>query len=78
MMKNFLPIIQMMRGKDPQSILNSMLKNSPMNNNPFVAQLIGYAKQGDTDSLVNLANNYFSSHGADMNKEFNEFMSMLK
>lgn len=78
MIKNFLPIIQAMRGKDPQTILSTMLKNSPMNNNPFMAQLIGYAKAGDTNSLVNLANSYFSSQGVNMSQELSEFMSMLK
>lgn len=78
MIENFAPIIQAMKGKNPQAILMDMMKNSPMNSNPMFVQLINYAKAGDNNGLLNFANSYFSQRGIDINKEFNTLMSMLK
>ena len=78
MMENFAPIIQAIKGKNPQQLVMQMLGRQPINN-PLVAQLINCAKSGDNTTMLNLANNYFSQRGIniDINKEFQAFMSML-
>ena len=79
MMENLMPIVQAMKGKDPQQILMQMIGNKPITN-PLIAQMINCAKNGDNANMLNLASNYFTSQGLniDINKEFQTFMSMLK
>lgn len=79
MMENLVPIVQAMKGKDPQQILMQMIGNKPITN-PLIVQMINCAKSGDNTNMLNLASNYFTSQGLniDINKEFQTFMSMLK
>lgn len=79
MMENFAPIIQAMKGKNPQDILTTMTRNMPINN-PFISQLINMAKMGNNQDMFNLATNYFNQNGIniDIKKEFQTFLSMLK
>lgn len=79
MIERFAPIIQTMRGKNPETIVMNMIKSQRINN-PFVAQLISYAKAGDNQSMLNLASNYFTQQGVNINlsQELQALMSMLK
>lgn len=79
MIENMAPIIQAMKGQNPQQILMQMIGNQPITN-PLVAQMINCAKTGDQNSMLNLASNYFTSQGLniDINKEFQTFMNMIK
>lgn len=79
MMENFAPMIQAMKGKNPQEVLMQMIGNQPIKN-PLIAQMINCAKTGDNTTMLNLASNYFTSQGfnIDINKEFQTFMQMLK
>ena len=77
MMNNLAQIAQLVRGRDPQSIVMEMVKNQKIND-PSIAQLIQFAQKGDTNSLVNLANTLFKQKGLDLNQELNSFMSLMK
>ena len=77
MMNNLTQIAQLVRGRDPQSVVMEMVKNR-MINDPNINQLIQFAQKGDTNSLVNLANTLFKQNGLDLNQEFNSFMSLMK
>lgn len=79
MMEQFAPIIQAIKGKNPEQLVMQMLGNQPIKN-PLLAQMINCAKSGDNNMMFNLASNYFSQQGVniDLNKEFQTFMSMLK
>ena len=70
MMNNLTQIAQLVRGRDPQSVVMEMVKNR-MINDPNINQLIQFAQKGDTNSLVNLANTLFKQNGLDLNQEFN-------
>lgn len=79
MIERFAPIIQTMRGKNPETIVMNMLKNQKINN-PFIAQLVSCAKSGDSQNMLNLASNYFTQQGVniDLSQELQALMSMLK
>lgn len=70
-------IAQLMRDRNPQEVVMAMIKNSNIND-PMVTQLVNFAQSGDTNSLVNLANNFFQQRGLNMDQEFNNFISLLK
>lgn len=77
MMNNLAQIAQLVRGRDPQSIVLDMVKNQKIND-PNISQLIQFAQKGDENSLVNLATTLFKQQGLDLNQEFNNFMSLMK
>lgn len=77
MINNLAQIVQLVKGRDPQTTAMSIIKNSNIND-PTISQLIAFAQSGDMNSVVNLANTYFAEKGIDFNTEFNTFMSMLK
>lgn len=79
MMEQFAPIIQAMKGKNPEQLVMQMIGNQPINN-PFLAQMINCAKNGDNNNMLNLASNYFTQRGinVDLTKEYQALMSMLK
>ena len=58
MMNNLAQIAQLVRGRDPQSVVMDMIKNQKIND-PNISQLIKYAQSGDTNNLVNLADALF-------------------
>ena len=78
-MENFAPVVQAMKGKNPQDILMTMARNMPVNN-PLISQLINMAKTGNNQDMFNLASSYFNQNGIniDIKKEFQTFLSMLK
>lgn len=77
MMNNLSQIAQLVRGRDPQSVVMDMVKNQKIND-PNISQLIKYAQSGDTNNLVNLADTLFKQQGLDLNQEFQSFMSLMK
>lgn len=79
MMEQFAPIIQAMKGKNPEQLVMQMIGNQPINN-PLLAQMINCAKNGDNNNMLNLASNYFTQRGinVDLTKEYQALMSMLK
>lgn len=77
MMKDIATLASLMRGRDPKNVALQMIKNNGIND-PNINALIEFAQGGDTNSLVNLASQMFQQNGLDLNKEFSNFMSMLK
>lgn len=76
-MNNLMQIAQLMRGKNPQSIVMDMFNNQQITD-PNISKLIQLAQQGDTVNFKNLAETLFKSRGLDLNKELTQFMSFMK
>ena len=76
-MNNLAIIAQLMRGRDPKEVVMSAVRNGNINN-PNVTALIQYAETGDSQQLVNLAQQIFQARGLNLDNEFNNFMSLLK
>lgn len=76
-MKNLSTLASLMRGRDPQSVAMQMIRNNGITD-PNINSLIQFAQTGDTNSLVNLADQIFKQNGLDLNQEFSSFMNMLK
>lgn len=77
MMNNLTQIAQLVRGRDPQTIVMGMLNDQKIND-PNIKQLIEFAQKGDNSSLLNLADTLFKQRGLDLNQELNSFMSLMK
>lgn len=77
MMNNLTQIAQLVRGRDPQSIVMDMLKSQKITD-PNISQLIQFAQSGDSNGLANLANTLFKQRGLDLNQELTSFMSLMK
>lgn len=77
MIQNLTQLVQILRGRNPQEMVMSMVKSQKIND-PNITQLIKFAESGDMDNLVNLANSICSQRGLDFNSEFQNFMSMMK
>lgn len=77
MMNNLASIVQLMRGRDPQEVAMQMIKNNNIQD-PTIQSLVKYAESGNEQELVNLASSLFQQKGIDFEKEFTDFMSMLK
>ena len=74
---NPMQLINLLKGKNPQEMAMSMIKNSNIND-PMINQLLQLAQNGDINSMNKIAENFFKGQGLDFNNEFNNFMSMLK
>ena len=74
---NPMEIIGLLKGRNPQELVMSLIKNNNIND-PMINELIGYAQNGDMNSLSKTAETIFSNQGKDFNTEFNNFMAMLK
>ena len=74
---NPMQLIGLLKGKNPQEMAMSMIKNSNIND-PMINQLLQYAQSGNINSMNKIAENFFKGQGLDFNNEFNNFMSMLK
>lgn len=77
MMNNLAQIAQLLRGRDPQTIVMDMFKNQKITN-PNISRLIQLAQNGDNITLVNFANELFRQKGLDLNQELESFMSLMK
>ena len=60
---------------NPRQIIANILNK---NQNPMINNLIGMAKNGDTQGVENFARNLFNERGRDFDKEFAEFMNKVK
>lgn len=76
-MKDLSTLASLMRGRNPQSVAMQMIKNNGITD-PNIESLVKFAQTGDTNSLVNLADQMFKQNGLDLNREFSSFMNMLK
>lgn len=74
---NPMELIGLLKGRNPQELVMSMVKNNNIND-PFINELIGYAQKGDMNALTNTAETFFAKQGKNFNQEFNSFMSMLR
>ena len=74
---NPMQLMGLLKGKNPQEMAMSMIKNSNIND-PMINQLLQLAQSGDINSMNKIAENFFKGQGLDFNNEFNNFMSMLK
>ena len=74
---NPMQLMGLLKGKNPQEMAMSMIKNSNIND-PMINQLLQLAQNGDINSMNKIAENFFKGQGLDFNNEFNNFMSMLK
>lgn len=74
---NIMQMINILKGRNPEEMVMSMIKNQQIKD-PMINELIGLAQKGDINSVTKIAENYFGKRGMDFNKEFNSFMSMLK
>ena len=74
---NPMQLMGRLKGKNPQEMAMSMIKNSNIND-PMINQLLQLAQSGDINSMKKIAENFFKGQGLDFNNEFNNFMSMLK
>lgn len=70
MTNNITQLAQLMKGKNPQTVVMDMVKNQQISD-PNISQLITFAQKGDNTSLVNLAETLFKKQGLDLNQEFN-------
>ena len=78
-MMNMTPaqLMSLIKGRNPQELVMSMIQNNGIND-PMITELIGLAQKGDINSVTKIAENFFGQKGQDFNKEFKDFMSMLK
>ena len=74
---NPMQLMGLLKGKNPQEMAMSMIKNSNIND-PMINQLLQCAQSGGINSMNKIAENFFKGQGLDFNNEFNNFMSMLK
>lgn len=76
-MMNSMEMISLLKGRNPEELVMSMIKNNNIND-PTINELIGYAKNGDNENLTKLAESIFQKQGKDFMTEYNNFMAMLK
>lgn len=76
-MMNPMEMISLLKGRNPEELVMSMIKNNNIND-PTINELIGYAKNGDNEKLTKLAESIFQKQGKDFMTEYNNFMAMLK
>ena len=74
---NPMQLMGLLKGKNPQEMAMSLIKNSNIND-PMINQLLQLAQSGDINSMNKIEENFFKGQGLDFNNEFNNFMSMLK
>lgn len=74
---NPMEMIGLLKGRNPQELVMSMIKNNNIND-PQINELISLAEKGDTNSLTKIATDMFAKQGKNFNNEFSNFMSLLK
>lgn len=74
---NPMEMIGLLKGRNPQELVMSMIKNNNIND-PQINELISLAEKGDTNSLTKIATDMFAKQGKNFNDEFSNFMSLLK
>ena len=74
---NPMEMIGLLKGRNPQELVMSMIKNNNIND-PQINELISLAEKGDTNSLTKIATDMFAKQGKNFDTEFSHFMSLLK
>ena len=75
---NLMNIIQMIKGGNPQQIIQQMLKdNCQFANNPIVMNMLDMAKSGDISGIEQIGRNIAKEKGIDFDKEFSKFKNQF-
>lgn len=75
---NLMNIMQMIKGGNPQQIIQQMLKdNCQFANNPIVMNMIDMAKSGDISGIEQIGRNIAKEKGIDFDKEFSKFKNQF-
>ena len=75
---NLMNIMQMIKGGDPQQIIQQMLKdNCQFANNPIVMNMLDMAKSGDISGIEQIGRNIAKEKGIDFDKEFSKFKNQF-
>lgn len=67
----------MKRGGNPQQMIQSMMGNSEIMQNPMAKNVIGMAKNGDISGIEQLGRNIAKERGVDFDQEFAKFKSQF-
>lgn len=62
-MTNLMQLIQMMRGGNPQQLLQRMMGNSQIMSNPMAKNAMQMAQKGDTKGIEQMARNLCKEKG---------------
>ena len=75
---NLMNIMQMIKGGNPQQIIQQMLKdNCQFANNPIVMNMLDMAKSGDISGIEQIGRNIAKEKGIDFDKEFSKFKNQF-
>ena len=75
---NLMNIMQMIKGGNPQQIIQQMLKdNCQFANNPIVMNMLDMAKSGDISGIEQIGRNIAKEKGLDFDKEFSKFKNQF-
>lgn len=75
---NLMNIMQMIKGGNPQKIIQQMLKdNCQFANNPIVMNMLDMAKSGDISGIEQIGRNIAKEKGIDFDKEFSKFKNQF-
>lgn len=75
---NMMNIMQMIKGGNPQQIIQQMLKdNCQFANNPIVMNMLDMAKSGDIRGIEQIGRNIAKEKGIDFDKEFSKFKNQF-
>lgn len=66
-----------MNNLNPQQLINMMMNNPSVKNNPILNNAIQMYQKGDTQGLQNLAMNVCKERGIDMNEAINNIKSQF-
>ena len=75
---NLMNIMQMIKGGNPQQIIQQILKdNCQFANNPIVMNMLDMAKSGDISGIEQIGRNIAKEKGIDFDKEFSKFKNQF-
>ena len=75
---NLMNIMQMIKGGNPEQIIQQMLKdNCQFANNPIVMNMLDMAKSGDISGIEQIGRNIAKEKGIDFDKEFSKFKNQF-
>ena len=75
---NLMNIMQMIKGGNPQQIIQQMLKdNCQFASNPIVMNMLDMAKSGDISGIEQIGRNIAKEKGIDFDKEFSKFKNQF-
>lgn len=77
-MNPLMAIMQMMRGGgNPQAMLNQMMNNSAIMQNPMAKNILNMAQQGDISGIEEMGRNIAKERGVDFDKAFSDFKAQF-